>query len=264
MYQNFHSLTRYHAYSNVNFMIAVDYKSWKSQTSLETLKSFAIEAALTCDWIEASKINQKIVTLAKDDVEALNRLARAQACCNQPNKALKTYKKVLDLDPYNIIAKKNFEKLSRIEKFDSSANGHSASGVSTNGQTHYTATSSQKLSDIFLFEPGKTKILSLLNLAPPFVLARLSCGDKVEFNLKRHGVFVTDSEGTYLGALPDDLAHKLLYYIDGGNKYEIYVKYATTKSLNVFIREVLRSPKFVNQPSFSANSLQEEKGLAFA
>ena len=243
-------------------MIAVDYNSWKSETSLETLKSFAIEAALTCDWIEASKINQKIVQLAQNDVEALNRLARAQACCNQANKALKTYKKVLDLDPYNIIAKKNFEKLSRIEKFESSTNSHSNSGIRTNGQTNQTATSSQKLSDIFLFEPGKTKILSLLNLAPPFVLARLSCGDKVEFNLKRHGV--TDNEGTYLGALPDDLAHRLLYYIDGGNKYEIYVKYATTKSLNVFIREVARSPKFVNQPSFSANSLQEEKGSAFA
>src|SRR3990167_10437079 len=112
-------------------MIAVDYNGWKSETSLETLKSFAIEAALTCDWIEASKINRKIVKLAQNDVEALNRLARAQACCDQHNKALKTYKKVLALDPYNIIAKKNFEKLSRIEKVDPKGNEHAGTG--TNG-----------------------------------------------------------------------------------------------------------------------------------
>src|SRR3989344_1487389 len=242
-------------------MIAVDYKSWKNETSLEALKSFAIEAAVTCDWIEACKINQKIMQQAQNDVEALNRLARAQACCNQPAKALKTYKKVLNLDPYNIIAKKNFEKLSRIEKVDPKGNEHAGTG--TNGHSQQTVITNQKLSDIFLFEPGKTKIISLLNLAPPFVLARLNCGDKVDFNLKKHGVCVTDTQGTYLGALPDDFAHKLLYYIDGGNKYEIYVKNATTKSLNVFIREVYRSPKFVNQPSFSAGSLQEEKSLAF-
>ena len=239
-------------------MIAQDYKTWKNETSLETLKSFAIEAALTYDWIEASKINQKIVQAAQNDVEALNRLARAQACCNQPAKALKTYKKVLEIDPYNIIAKKNFEKLSKIEKVDGKTNGYATSPTNTNNNIQQIA-GSQKLSDIFLFEPGKTKIISLLNLAPPFVLARLSCGDKVEFNLKRHGICVVNSEGTYLGALPDDLAHKLLYYIEGGNVYEIYVKYATTKSLTVFIREVLRSQKFVNQPSFSAGSLQEEK-----
>ena len=55
------------------------------------------------------------------------------------------------------------------------------------------------------------------------------------------------------GALPDDLAHKLISYIDGGNKYETYVMCTTTKMLSIFIKEVYKSEKFVNQPSF-ANS----------
>jgi tetratricopeptide (TPR) repeat protein len=240
-------------------MIAVDYKSWKSQSSLETLKTFAIEAALICDWAEATKINQKIVTLAQNDVEALNRLARAQACSNQPVKAFKTYKKVLEIDPYNIIARKNSEKLSKIEK---NPTGTSQAAFVPNGQTLRSTT--QKLSDIFLFEPGKTKIINLLNLAPPFVLARLSCGDKAAFNLKKHGICVTGLDGAYLGALPDDLAHKLLYYIEGGNEYEVYVKIATTKNLTVFIREVARSEKFAHQPSFLTDSNHEEKAMAFA
>jgi|SRR3989344_975814 len=238
-------------------MTFVDYKNWKNQSSLEVLKTFAIEAAVACDWPEAAKINHKIISTTEGDVEALNRLARAQACCGELSRSLKTYKKVLDIDPYNIIARKNFEKLSKLEKI----NGHGK--VKGNSTASTQMPTGQKLSDIFLFEPRKTKIINLLNLATPFVLAMLNCGDKVEFVLKKHGICISNSEGTYLGALPDDLAHKLLSYIQGGNKYEAYVKYATTKNLTVFIREVERSAKFSNQPSFSS-SQSDEKNLAFA
>ena len=233
-------------------MLQIDYKNWKDESRLETLKNFAIEAALVSDWPEAAKINQKIVSIKDSDPEALNRLARAQACCGEVFKALKTYKKVLDIDPYNIIAKKNFEKLSKLEK--SNGEGLSNGKKTTNGSIKDYIPSTQKLSDIFLFEPRKTKIISLLNLAPPFVLAKLNCADKIQFNLKKHGICIVDQEDTYLGALPDDLAHKLLAYIGGGNKYEVYVKYATTKSLTVFIREVYRSAKFTNQPSFTSTT----------
>ena len=242
-------------------MIAVDYKNWKKESSEETLKSFAIEAAVTCDWSEAAKINQKIVDMNSHDVEALNRLARAQACSNTLTKALKTYKKVLALDPYNIIAMKNFDKLSRIQKMGPKPNQNGVKSDSS--QNNPLAASTQKMSDIFLFEPGKTKIINLLNLAPPFVLATLSCGDKITFNIKKHSISAVDIQGTYLGAFPDDLAHKLLYLMDGGNSYEIYVKLAGPKSLTVFIREVYRSQKFTNQPSFATGQFSEEKNLLF-
>jgi len=73
-------------------------------------------------------------------------------------------------------------------------------------------------------------------------------------NLKRHGIGIATNDGQYLGALPDDLAHRLLTYISGGNKYSVFVKYATTKNLTVFIKEIERSTKFVNQPSFQTIS----------
>jgi hypothetical protein len=107
------------------------------------------------------------------------------------------------------------------------------------------------MSDIFLFEPGKTKIINLLNLAPPSVLAGLNCADQVSILPKNHAVSITAQDGTYLGALPDDLAHRLITFIKEGNKYEAYVKYATIKTLTVFIRETERSQKFSNQPSFA-------------
>src|SRR3989344_6993772 len=204
--------------------------SLREETDLETLTKLAIDAAVISDWEQAEKINKKIVSLFQNDVTALNRLARAQICRGGIKKAEKTYKKVLELDPYNIIAKKNLEKLTKISKIDGHADG--------NGTLH------NNFSNYFLYEPGKTKIIQLLNLAPPAIIATLNCGEKLSMTLKKHSITITDENGTYLGALPDDLSHKLLTYINGGNKYDIYVKFATVKKLTVFIRELERSPRF--------------------
>ncbi len=231
---------------------------WNKEADLNTLSQFAIEAALTSNWGEAAKINNKILVLYKDNLEALNRLAFAQTCMGNILKAKKTYKKVLELDQYNIIAKKNLEK---IQKLENNSNDKTHENPASGKEIH-----TQNLSSVFLYEPGKTKIINLLNLAPPAILASLNCGDKLEVNPKKHSICITLSDGSYLGALPNDLSHRLLAYIDGGNKYEVYVKFATTKSLTVFIREIERSPKFINQPSFQENRKYEhEKDIsAFA
>lgn len=212
----------------------------------ESLAQAAITAALSSDWQQAVKINEKILHLAKDNTEALNRLARAYLCLGDLAKASKMYKKVLEIDPYNIIALKNTEKLSKTNlSQDIETNGHSKPNIIT---THI------NLSQVFLYEPGKTKLVNLLNLAPPSVLATLNCGDQVKLNPKNHSITVTNENGTYLGAFPDDLAHRLLSLISGGNQYEAYVKSAGLKSLNIFIRETERSAKFANQPSFQTQN----------
>ena len=219
-------------------------KSQLSPKEIGFLVQAAIETAMENNWQEAAKINLKILLCQKDDVEALNRLARAYVCLGENQKAEKAYKKVLELDPYNIIAKKNLEKITKFTYNHIKGNGAS----STNKIHPY-----NNLSRIFLYEPGKTKLINLLNLAPPQVLASLNCGDRVTIKAKKHSISITTEEGIYLGALPDDLAHRLIALIDGDNKYEAYIKCATTKMLTIFIREVARSPKFANQPSFQSS-----------
>lgn len=204
----------------------------------ESLAQSAITAALTSNWQEAVKINEKILHQKKDNVEALNRLGRAYLCLGEIAKASKTYKKVIEVDPYNIIALKNIERLSRTDGY-----------TKPMGITNHV-----NLSHVFLYEPGKTKLVNLLNLAPPSILATLNCGDQVLINPKNHSVTVTDDSGTYLGAFPDDLAHRVLSLISGGNEYEAYVKSAGLKSLTIFIRETQRSAKFANQPSFQTQN----------
>ncbi len=232
-------------------MLPIDQSKWQNVTNCDLLSQLAIEQALKSNWEEAAKINDKIVKLDPQNVPALNRLARAQCCLGQVTKANKTYQKVLELDPYNVIAKKNQEKITKLK-----GDGQIATFTNGNGTTG-------DLSAIFVFEPGKTKVINLLNLASPSILAGLNCGDKVTILPKKHSVAIAREDGTYLGALPDDLSFKLIGFISGGNKYEVFVKYATTKSLTIFIREIERSNKFTNQPSFAENH-NEEKHLAFA
>lgn len=235
---------------------------WHNQKDIDLLSQLAIDAALSLDWLAAQKINKKIISLSSGNVEALNRLARAQTCEGEIDKAQKTYKKVLEIDPYNIIARKNVDKLSKVNDQKGKSNGHSQKATN-HTISHLTPTAN--LSSVFLYEPGKTKVISLLNLASPSILGLLSCGDRVELLAKKHSVSITDLNGTYLGALPDDISHKILYYIAGGNKYEVYIKFATSKSLSIFVREVERSAKFTNQPSFQdTKQYFEDKETALA
>jgi len=248
----FHLLTSLRLYSKLIAMLPKDQSKWQDVTNCDLLSQLAIDLALKANWGEAAKINEKIAKLDPQNVAALNRLARAQCCLGQVSKAAKIYQKVLELDPYNVIAKKNQEKITKLKT--------ESKGQSNNTNGHAEIVD---LSTIFVFEPGKTKVINLLNLASPSVLASLNCGDKVAAIPKKHSVVIAKDDGTYLGALPDDLSFKLIGFIAGGNKYEVFVKYATTKSLTIFIREIERSNKFTNQPSF-AESHTEEKRLAFA
>ncbi|KKS83877.1 MAG: hypothetical protein UV59_C0030G0005 [Candidatus Gottesmanbacteria bacterium GW2011_GWA1_43_11] len=255
MVHYFHLLTSLGQYSNLVPMLPTNKGKWEGVTNTDLLSQLAIDSALSANWQDAVKINEKILKLDTQNVEALNRLARALCCLGHMSKANKTYQKALEIDPYNVIAKKNQEKICKLKgELKPEENGF------TNGNNHMDI---QNLSAIFVFEPGKTKVINLLNLASPSILATLSCGDKVIITAKKHSITIAKEDGTYLGALPDDLSFKLIGLITGGNKYEVYVKYATTKSLTIFIRETERSAKFTNQPSF-AEMHTGEKNIAFA
>ena len=225
---------------------------WQNIASKDSLSQLAIETALSGQWGQAVKINKKILKIDTTDINTLNRLGHAYICLGQKGKAKKIYKQILGIDPYNIIARKNMEKVAR-------QNGQSNGNGNIQKETN-------NPSSVFLYEPGKTKIINLLNLAPPAVLCSLNCGDKILFNPKKHAISITTSDEVYLGALPDDLAHKLLTFIAGGNKYEAYIKSVGSKILTIFIREIFRSEKFLNQPSFKdkRNPYLQEKEHAWA
>lgn len=207
--------------------------------NLSGLIDKAIKAALNQNWEEALRINLEIAKTAPQDIETKNRLAKAYCELGDLDKSKKLYEDVLKLDPYNQIAAKNAKLLARV---NGKGNGVKPNGAGNgNGKIDF---------NIFLSEPGKTKLINLVHLATPQVLSKLSAGDRLEFVIKRHCVQLTTEEKEYVGAFPDDIAHLLLSFVKGGNKYEAYVKKITANSLWIILWEKFRAKRFVNQPSF--------------
>lgn len=206
-----------------------------------TLAKQAIREALDGNWEKAAEINKKILTANPQDPDALNRLARACAELGNSEKAKQCYNQVLQFDPANSIAAKNLKLLTKSE------NGAGLAGSTANGNGHKNLTL-----DIFLAEPGRTKLVNLINLATPATLSKLKAAEKVQMVAKKHQVVIETEDGEYVGAIPDDLSHYLISLTKFGNYYEVYVKAVKTNTVSVLIWEKLRAARFANQPSFIA------------
>lgn len=212
----------------------------------------AIDAALDSRWEDALKINKKIIKSDPQNVDALNRQAKAYIELGKTNLAKKYYALVLKIDPYNPIALKNLKIIKSLKP-----NGQSGNWPRQrrDGRTDCHSKLSPSL---FLQEPGKTKMVNLLKVAEPQKLSHLFCGMKVEMAVKNRKITIVDGGGNYLGVLPDDISYRLLKLSKGGNKYELFVKSIKVNGLSVIIKEVFRSKRFKNQPSFleySASSM---------
>lgn len=195
----------------------------------------AIDAALDSKWEEALAINKQIIKLDPQNIDALNRQAKAYIELGKPNLARKYYSEVLKIDPYNPIAQKN---LKIIKSFK------------TNGQAAVSCGQNRLSPSLFLQEPGKTKIVNLLKVAEPQKLSHTFCGMKVGMTVKNRKITIVDANENYLGVLPDDVSHHLIRLFKGGNKYELFIKSVRVNSMAIIIKEVFRSKKFKNQPSF--------------
>lgn len=194
------------------------------------LKNQAIQIALTGNWIEAIAINKQILEENPTDLDTLNRLAFAYTITGQTKEAKDTYQQVLEIDAANPIALKNLKRLG-------------PSGNKTKPSLHIST-------NMFLEESGKTKIVSLVNTAPAPVIKTLQMGQLLTLCIKRSKIFVQEEQKQFVGMLPDDIGKRLIKFLEGGNIYESYVKSAHDHEVVIFIKEVQRSNKFKNQPSF--------------
>lgn len=196
----------------------------------------AIRAALVQDWKKAISVNAAILKANKSDLDALCRLGFAYLKSGQLTSAKRIYQKVLTLDQYNQIATKNLKKLATLKKKDLD---EKSGGVMS--------------PMIFLEEPGKTKIVECVHVAPSNVLSTLSAGQEVQLKVKQHAVEVRTGQ-TYIAALPDDMSFKLNKMIAGGNTYQVIIKAVDKKSVKVLLRELSRGRRFAKQPSFTSTT----------
>ncbi len=192
------------------------------------LKSQAIQTALVGDWNNAITLNQQILEAEPDDIDTLNRLAFAFLSLGQPKDAKTLYEKVLSLDMKNPIAIRNLKRLN-----DTKTNKINV-----------------QINNLFIEEPGKTKVIELLNIADKKVISHLRSGEMLELTIKRNKIFAVDSEHQYIGMLPDDICQRLIKFINAGNTYDAYVRTVDSNKLCILVRETKRMKRFKDQPSF--------------
>lgn len=195
--------------------------------------SLAIEAALSSSFQKAIKINTEIIKKNPHDIEALNRMAYAYLELGKKHKAQIIYKKVLKIDPYNPIAVRNSLKLKDFRQ----------------GSCGNIPRSS--IASLFLEEPGKTKVVSLVKVGMAAIITNLRPGNCLIINPKKHYITINDENNRYVGSLPDDLSFRLLDFMRKGNKYEAFVRSVGKNCVSIFIKETFRSARLKNVVSFT-------------
>ncbi len=192
-----------------------------------TYQNFAIQAAKLQDWAKAIEYNELLVSEDPKDIGALNRLGVAFLQTQHKQKARDTFKKVLEVDRSNSIAKKNLQKISENKTFM---------------VPNFAGTQ-------FIEEPGKTKTTALHRLAGKQAFAELSIGTQCELKPKNRYISV-ETNKTYIGALPEDISFRLTKLISSGNTYTCWIRSIGENACSVFLIETYSTPANRSIPSF--------------
>jgi len=199
----------------------------------------AIALAMQGRWKEAVAANKSLIESFPNDVDAYNRLGRAYMELGEYSRAREAYSRAVELDPYNIIAKKNLNRLSHL--------GEGMVGV---GDTFNRVEPQQ-----FIEETGKAGVVNLYRLAPRERLARMVAGDRVYLKAEGPNLVVQDGGGGYLGQVEPRHAQRLIRLVNGGNKYTATVISAMEEMMTIIIREVYQDPSQVGRLSFPSKGL---------
>ncbi len=195
----------------------------------------AISLALKGEWKRAAEVNQALLSLFADDVDAMNRLGKALMELDRFDQARQVLEQVLRKSPYNAIAKKNLARLTQLEI--SPAAGKQLGNAGAAAQW-------------FIAESGKSGVTILQRPAAAQLMASITPGEPASLVANRQALVVYVRNGEYLGQVEPRLARRLLRLIDGGNHYEAAVVGVNDWSISLVIRETYRHPSLHNIASF--------------
>jgi tetratricopeptide (TPR) repeat protein len=212
----------------------------------------AIALAMQSRWSEAADINRKIIELYPNDSDAYNRLGKALMEMSRYRDALATYRQAIELDPNNVIAKKNVERLIHLadrEPIEPTARSipSEASAQEREGERLNPA--------IFIEETGKTGLTQLINLGEAAVVLKLAAGDRVDLRIEGQALRAYDEEGHLVGSVEPRLAKRLIGLMEGGNRYTAAVTTVSENAVTIIIRETFQDPTQRGKLSFPPKAL---------
>jgi hypothetical protein len=199
----------------------------------------AIQLARENRWEEAVAVNRAILSVFPNDIDSHNRLGKALMELGRYNEAKRAYKKALELDLTNQIAKKNLERLNVLAK--------------TGAPQAETALVDPML---FIEEMGKTVVTEIMQPAKD-VLSTLNAGERVELRPKGKALAVETPSGDNIGMVDPKLAHRLLKLLQGGNEYAAAITSLGRDNCRIIIKETYQHPNQAGRPSFPATVTTE-------
>jgi hypothetical protein len=210
----------------------------KAQSRRRQIDS-AIQLAKESRWDEAVTANRAILKLFPNDVDSLNRLGKALMELSRYPDAKKAYRRALELDATNQIAKKNLERLATLSK-----------GRIPQAET------TQVDPTLFIEEMGKTAVTTLQGTTPE-TLAKLNAGERVELRARDKTLAVETPAGEFVGVIEPKLRARLLRLIEGGNQYAAAITSLTGTECRIIIKETYQDPSMAGRPSFPATVTAE-------
>lgn len=206
---------------------------------VDILQQQAVDAAISQQWKQALLLNEKILKLESKNLAATLRLGYAHLHLKNNKEAKKYYQKALRIQPKNHVAIENLERIGVMGVRRSKKTGDDMVIINPN---------------LFLEIPGKTKIVTLVNVGQKKDLAELRIGQEIKLQLKKRKVEARTNNDKYLGCLPDDLSKRLIFFLKVKSKYFAYIKEANLNRVVLFIKEELKGKKVTHFLSFPHNS----------
>lgn len=193
----------------------------------------AIQLALQGRWSEAADLNREIIEYFPGDVDAYNRLGKAQTELGRYGDARDAYMKALEADPLNSIAQKNLNRLASLGEQEAAPRP-----------------AGQKLSpQMFIEETGKTGVTVLVRPNMD-IAARMTAGDQVNLQRENGSLVIKSIAGEYVGAVEPKLGQRLIKLMDGGNEYIAAISALDTSVVRLFIRETFQHASQTGKLSF--------------
>jgi len=183
-------------------------------------------------WEEAVATNKAILSLFPNDVDAYNRLGKALMEQGRHNEAKKAYRKALELDATNQIARKNLDRLNALAK----------AGVEQGGTARVDPT-------LFIEAMGRSTITTIEKPVAN-ALAKLNAGDRVELHPEGNTLAVETAGGEFVGAVEPKLGLRLIRLMQGGNQYAAAVTSLSQDECRIIIKETHQDPSQAGRPSF--------------
>jgi hypothetical protein len=200
------------------------------------IAEMARNLALNGQWKEAIEANLTLLEKSPRDVDAYNRLGKAYFELRRYRSAYDAYQEAFQIDPANIICRRNIERLEPLRDIEDED-----SGAGSRPPARF---------NIFIEEAGKTFVDELIDPAPSAILMTLSSGEQLDMIVEDNDVLLNDDTGQYIGKLEPRVARRLINLVKLGNEYAVYVTANAGDSVRVIIREMNRSEEMGDRLSF--------------